>query len=197
MPGRRLKRWETNKGRTNAAFILCFSVSDSLPGTTIAFLRLPHSGSKNRTCVWGLIARRADRYTIPRKSPRRKGVNSVGRPCKVARSKHAINTRIIPLCQLFRLKMSKNRLKNVYVLDKKALSNVAVLIRVINMDVPKAATGHASPYTLIIPLCQHRRTILLHRFLPRMCRARSATRWHTAQDRRSLRAPPVRACRTM
>ena len=84
----------------------------------------------------------------------------MGRPCKVARSKHAIYTRIILRCQLFCLKMSKNRLKNVYVLDKKALSNVAALLMVINVDVPKAATGHAPPYTLIIPLCQHCRTIL-------------------------------------
>lgn len=28
---------ETNKGRTNAAFILCFLLSSSLPGTTVAF----------------------------------------------------------------------------------------------------------------------------------------------------------------
>lgn len=73
----------------------------------------------------------------------------MGGPCKVARSKHAIYTRVIPLCQ----SLSS---KNVYVLDKKALSNVAALLRVINMDVPKAATSHASPYTLIIPLCQPR-----------------------------------------
>lgn len=102
----------------------------------------PHCGSMNRTCVWGVIARCANHYTIPRKPPRRKGVNSVGRLCKVARSKHAI-------------------------------------------------------YTRVILSCQHRRTILLHRFLPRTHRARSATHWHIAQDRHSLPSPLVRACRTM
>lgn len=103
--------------------------------------QLPYCGSMNRTCVRGLIARCANHYTIPRKSPRRKGVNCMGRPCKVARSKHAIYTRIIPLCQL-------------------------------------------------------RRTILLHRFLPRTHRARSATRWHTAQDRHLCAFHRRRACRT-
>jgi hypothetical protein len=37
----------------------------------------------------------------------------------------------------------------------------------------------------------------LRRFLPHMCQARSATHWHTAQDRRSLPSPLVRACHTM
>lgn len=52
-------------------------------------------------------------------------------------------------------------------------------------------------YKPIIPLCQQRKIILSPQFLPRTHRARSATRWHTAQDRRSLSSPPVRACRTM
>lgn len=68
-------------------------------GNNDSFLQLPYCGSMNRTCVRGLIARCANHYTIPRKSPRRKGVNCMGLPCKVARSKHAIYTRFIQTCQ--------------------------------------------------------------------------------------------------